>query len=395
MPFFKSKVSTTNILLFDIGSSSVNGFLIGAVPGKNPEILYSARSNLRLMDASSDKNPWRSVRGAMEEIVKNTKNAVKGAKPGRILAILSSPWFSSETRGAEVQRNLPFVITEKILDDVIDGEAQIFISKKERDLSLSKNELCLIESDPLAIRLNGYLVDDARGKKAEKLELALYVSAAKKEIIDGLNEIFHHFFGQVPILIGTAPLILFNVLKENLNCDDGYVLVHIGGEVTELSLIRNCILEKVETFPRGGNFIVRRIAAAFNMEIEDAASYLRANTNGEISPNQKQFEAVLDEAGKEWYNFLFKATEKLKSDTYLPQLMMFLGGASKISALKRAAESPELSAFTALGKPFNVRTLTPKDLENEIFPTSLDVKDPQLTLPLLLAIAASKNAPTK
>src|SRR3989344_2116784 len=347
MPFFKSKVSTTNILLFDIGSSSVNGFLIGAVPGKNPEILYSARSNLRLMDASSDKNPWRSVRGAMEEIVKNTKNAVKGAKPGRILAILSSPWFSSETRGAEVQRNLPFVITEKILDDVIDGEAQIFISKKEMDLSLSKNEL------------------------------------------------FHHFFGQVPILIGTAPLILFNVLKENLNCDDGYVLVHIGGEVTELSLIRNCILEKVETFPRGGNFIVRRIAAAFNMEIEDAASYLRANTNGEISPNQKQFEAVLDEAGKEWYNFLFKATEKLKSDTYLPQLMMFLGGASKISALKRAAESPELSAFTALGKPFNVRTLTPKDLENEIFPTSLDVKDPQLTLPLLLAIAASKNAPTK
>src|SRR3989344_5671271 len=311
MPFFKSKVSTTNILLFDIGSSSVNGFLIGAVPGKNPEILYSARSNLRLMDASSDKNPWRSVRGAMEEIVKNTKNAVKGAKPGRILAILSSQWFSSETRGAEVQRNLPFVITEKMLDDVIDGEAQIFISKKERDLSLSKNELCLIESDPLAIRLNGYLVDDARGKKAEKLELALYVSAA------------------------------------------------------------------------------------FNMEIEDAASYLRANTNGEISPNQKQFEAVLDEAGKEWYNFLFKATEKLKSDTYLPQLMMFLGGASKISALKRAAESPELSAFTALGKPFNVRTLTPKDLENEIFPTSLDVKDPQLTLPLLLAIAASKNAPTK
>src|SRR3989344_8548071 len=147
MPFFKSKVSTTNILLFDIGSSSVNGFLIGAVPGKNPEILYSSRSNLRLMDESGDKNPWRSVRGAVEEIVKNTKNAVKGAKPRRVLAVLSSPWFSSQTREAEVQRDVPFVITEKILGDVIDGEVQIFISKKERDFSMTKGELCLIESD--------------------------------------------------------------------------------------------------------------------------------------------------------------------------------------------------------------------------------------------------------
>src|SRR6185436_7890961 len=113
-------------LVFDVGSSSVGGALFSAGEGGNPHIVASARE-LLVLEENIDADRFLDLTlKSLEKVA--AVLASKGA-PRRVFVILSSPWYSSQTRIIKMKKDEPFVFTNELADELIKKEREIF--KKE------------------------------------------------------------------------------------------------------------------------------------------------------------------------------------------------------------------------------------------------------------------------
>ncbi len=386
------KKNKRHIVMFDIRTSSIGAFAFKKESGKLPEVLAFSKIPLRLLDAPGSSSMENSVLKTFEDTSKALTSSFKDVIPDMIFVVLSSPWFQSQTRSVKISRESPFIVTQKFLDDIIRDETDLFIKRSEETFSSRADQLEVLECAIMKITLNGYRVTEPIKKNAREMTMSLYLSASRREFIELIRESLIHNFGPVKIELKSEPLALFQILKDMIDCEEGFLTIDVGGEMTEVSLVRNCVIEGVGTFNKGGNFIIRRVASSLSTGLEEALSFIKSKSRGDLKEDiDQKISKILEIAGNEWRDGLVEALKIIGKSNTLPQNLVLTGGASGIEMLKQKSQSAELTPLTILGKPFNVIVFMPQDLESRINPGALDKKDTQLTLPLLLATDLIKN----
>lgn len=391
--FFSRPKETKNILVFDIGSSSVNSFLVRSSKDAGPELLANTRVTLPLLDNLDLEHLERHTRKAVREISEHFRKDFSKTPPDLIFAVISAPWYFCETKIVKLARREPFIISEELVSSLVADELELFKPRAQEKFSMLAEEIEILESEAMRFTVNGYHLKSPFGKKTTQLELALYASAARKNFLSTLREIWRHFFGEISVEVGSEPLALFRVLSEMVNPQEGFVLVDVGGEITEVYLVRGGVLENVIAFNWGGNLMIRRLASLLKVDLGEALSIFKTKVRGELNPAlDEKIVPALKGVCSQWQGFLAESLSGLGKNEPLPQTLLLLGGAAGSEALKSCATAQELASFTILGKPFNVLTFIPENLEGRIQVRGLDRKDPQMTLPLLLVLSASNYA---
>src|SRR3989337_292077 len=110
-----------------------------------------------------------------------------------------------------------------------------------------------------------------------------------------------------------------------VNPKDGYLVVDVGGEVTEIYLIRDGILEDTKSFVWGANLVIRRVASSLNIGLSEALSFFAAQSEGDVkdSTDEKLSSAALGVCS-EWQSFLAESLSELGRDQPLPQTLVIL-----------------------------------------------------------------------
>ena len=388
--FFSSK-HPKEILVLDIGTASVNAILARHAAETGLEVITSSRLGLKLLENPDFKSMWRYVKEALAGIFSAFRKDGARVRPDFIFVVFSSPWYLSQTRIIRLERPQAFTVNSKLLEEMISEELRLFTQKSQEKFQLSSEGIYILEHDVMKAALNGYPVRQAVGKKARELELCLFMSLSRRELMEELRNILEHWFGRCPVKISSSSLELFRILSERLDAQEGFLLADVGGEITEISLVHGRIIEEVLTFARGGHFIVRNLASNLGIGLEEAFALLRSKTRGELKDSlDKKVTAVLEAVGKEWFRLFAQAVSELGRARPLPQNLVLVGGAAGLEVLKKFSGSEELSQFTILGRPFSVITLLPENLDSGFKFGNIDRKDPQMTLPLLLSLAAEK-----
>ncbi|MBI4059680.1 hypothetical protein HY406_01295 [Candidatus Giovannonibacteria bacterium] len=393
MALFSSSQNLKNILVIDVGTASVNALWVRAARSSQPEIVFSSRAGLRLLENPDFRSMWRYVKEALLGVIAALKREQKRIPFDLVFVVFSSPWYVSQTRIVKMERLEPFTVSQKLFDDMISEELELFRARSQEKFALSSENISVMERAIMKTSLNGYPVPGPLKKKTRQLELALYASLARKELLEDLENFLEQQFGRVGVKMNSSPLAFFGVLKDMVGPEEGFLLVDIGGEITEISLIQHGIIEEVLTFARGGHFIVRRLASSLGVGLEEALSLLKSKSRGDLKNSLDQkISKVLEEGGEEWFRLFFEALGDLGKSRPLPQTLVLVGGASGLEVLRKQTESDKLSRFTILGLPFKVLFFLPENIEDRIKTGAVDRKDPQMTLPLLLVLAASKYA---
>ena len=394
MKFFRTHhlERAKHILVVDIGTATVNAFLVRQNPHRPPEVLSTKRFNLGLAENPDFLRMWRQVKGALRELASFLKSTSEGAHVDMVFTVLSSPWYASQTRLVHMEPKKEFFTTEEILRKLVREEQDLFEKKMQARFALPQGSLAPLEGDIMKSALNGYHVRSPLKKKARFLDLAVYVSFVRKEVLEDIFEIFRQAWRQADMRVCSGPLMLFRALQGALNFEEGFILLDVGGEITEIFLIRKFMIESMATFLRGGNSLIRRLAARLNMPFAEAAGLLKLQGRQDGKESlKKTLSQALEEGTKEWAEFFSEALGELSPNGYLPATLVFLGGGAGIDALKTATESERFSRFNALGKPFRTVTILPENLRQNLEGSAIDRKDPQMTLPLLFVLSASEN----
>ncbi len=316
------------IAVFDIAGSSIGGILFFHHHGKLPEILATSRFSTDFFPEVEFKKIERSLHKTFERNIAHLKKFLpkERKKPDLAVIVFSSPYYVSQTKIIRLSKKEPFEITEKLIKNILNEEAKTFGEK-------IGNNAESFEIESMGYKLDDCPVANPFKKQSRKFEAAIYFGFGIKAIKNKLEECISHSFGDdVPVRFQSFPLATFNALKDLIDISGGLLLIDVGGEITDLVMIKKGIVEEVVSFPLGENFLTRRIASAFGFSLEESFSLLKQYGRGELhSEANAKTRKILESAGQKWCELFNQAINESPEFSSASQNRIILGGTAALA----------------------------------------------------------------
>jgi len=350
MTFFSKTSKSKVVAVIDITSSSVGGALVESNEGCPITILVVPKSPVNFLFDVNLEASLRCTADALRLTAKKLKNLYSG-KIDEVLCVFSSPWFASKTKIITAAREKPFEIKNDFFSRLIEEEEKNFISPGTD----------YIEREVIKIELNGYHVKNPAGKNARSVKSYIYLSAGVEKMMKLAEEEIGKIFIHTPLKFATSSLVAFKVLNDIISNREGFLIIDIGGETTEINLIRGNVLEMSASFSKGTNLLFRKAAASLNTFLKEASSVVKAYSRGHrtLESSDKIAPVIKDSVG-EWRDYLKKSLAAMARSMLLPQNVFVIGDDPVCKFFSSCLESEDFSEFTILRKPFVAQKINPE-----------------------------------
>lgn len=367
------------IAILDIGSASVGGALVSLSENSSPEVLVSFREDMIFQQDLNLERFTSSMLVALGRVLVKLEKSGEG-KPRTFFCVLSSPWYKSETKIIDLKKDKSFVVTRKILDDLIDKEVVSF-RNEIKGYGKIKGDIKIIDIQNIQVKLNGYETNNPQGKYAEDIKIALFIGLGSKKILEMIEDKISRNFNLSEIKFSTFSLSVFSVLRDIFTDMKDFLFLDMTGEMTDIALIKDGILLETSSFSMGRNFILRRIASNTNSSLQEAESLLNMLSTDKIDKiTRTRMESILNEARKEWLVLFTQSITSLSKKVPVPNTIFFIADLEIKSWLAESLKRKELEKFTMTNEIFNLKFLDKKIFEKLCLFKKKVNKDPFIIL---------------
>jgi hypothetical protein len=318
MGLFSKKEKRELMAVFDVGSSGVGGALFWKDGASSPEIIFSVREDIPFQESFDFSRFLLLTLKALENVAKKISLSGLGA-PKKIYCVLASPWYTSQTRTIALEKNNEFIFTSKLADSLIKKEVSRFQEEHMEKYATLGKEMRLIEFKNMKTSLNGYVMENPLDKRAKKLEMVFFLSMSPEYILRKMEEIIGRHLRLRDIVFSSFVFASFTVSRDMFIQRENFMLIDIGSEVTDISMIKKEILKEAISFPYGKNFILRKLTDILGKTPDQAESlfalYKENHAEKKLSDNIDKALAVI---GAEWLKKFQEALVKLSNDISIP-----------------------------------------------------------------------------
>lgn len=362
MGIFSHKKKDELVLVFDIGSSSVGACFFLVRENKVPNIIHSTRESIVVLENLTIDEFLKNTLKALKIVV--ARMCLKGiGKPDRVFCVLSSPWFHSEHRIIKYSQDEDFVFTDKLVNGLIDKEVSSLIEKYNQN-SQPEN-VVPIEMKTMNVLLNDYEVDKPHDKQAKNLTLNIMFSLTEKDFLDKVEEEIQKHFIYKNIKFSSFLVSSFVVARDMFTNYDKFLLINIGGEVTELSLIKNKIIKSNLSMPIGCNFAMRTLAKELNVSIKEAYNYFLLYKDSHASHVfEQKVEDVFLKLKNEWLKQFQESINNLSTDISLPSVVFITVDQALVSFFSEIIKEDKLNQLLLTEDKFKIVFLTEEALSH-------------------------------
>lgn len=352
--FSKSKKKDELVLVFDIGSSSVGGALVLIQESGAPKILYAIREAVILEKELNIDNFLDLTLRSLKIVVAKLCKQGKG-KPKRAFCVLSSPWFHSETRDVKLEKNSPFIFNAKLADSLIEKEVSALIEEYSKKHTESSGKIIPIEMKTMSVVLNGYEVNEPNNKKAQNLDMSIFFSMSEENFTKKVEEIIGQHFHFDSVKFSSFVMASFVVARDMFINQDKFLLINIGGEITDIYMVKKSIVKNSVSFPLGCNFLIRGLAKDLDIHLDEANSFLQAYKDKHISESAHQ--KLIDSIKKlkdEWLKSFQDSLNILSHDISIPATIFITVDQNLAPFFSEIIQEEQLNQYTLTESKFRI-----------------------------------------
>ncbi|MEI6316635.1 MAG: hypothetical protein WCO65_02845 [bacterium] len=341
-----------SVLLIDIGSASVTCAL-AIFENNKPTIIASESSRIAILSNLTylqfEKEMQRALIVCLGKIVKQSRTSID-----YINVCLASPWYDSQVRTAKLMRNQTFVVSKNILDDMVRRELNAFEEEQIKAKKVATDVVRVIESQTIRARLNGYETHEPVGLSVKELEITMFLSIASEKTLASIETIISRVYAGT-IHFSTFLSTTYLVAREFFPHQESYMIMDIGGEITDVSFVKQNALQQSFSFPSGKNFILRRLSTGLQRTIPESqtlwALHNEAKTSG---PVYEACNKILIEAKKEWQVAFQQALYTASRDLAVPDSILLSVDDDISFWFSDAIKNEQFHQNTLAGKEFKV-----------------------------------------
>lgn len=376
--FSKSKEKKELTIVFDVGSSSVGGAVFLIQKSGVPKIIYSIRESIPLED-SVDFDRLLSLTSKTLETVANKIDMMRLGAPKKVSCVLSSLWYVSQTRTIRLEKNTLFTFTLKLADSLIQKEVALFKEEhSNKDYNVTVQQ---IELKNMQTKLNGYVVSNPLGKKAKELEMTIFISMSPKQIIEKFEQAIGGYFHPSNLNFSSFAMTSFVIARDTFASQKDFLLVDIGGEVTDISLIKNNVLCESISFPMGKNFLLRGMAAKLKNSLSEAKSLVslyKDNHADEVT--EKRLKLVINKLRLEWLENFQESLSNLSDSVSVPSVIFMTADQDLADFFSETIKIEQANQYALTEQKFKVVLLGTKVLHGFAILEKNVVRDPSLII---------------
>lgn len=359
MGFLFSPKKEKIVAIFDIGSGSVGGALV-RMPSdgkKLPTIIKSTRTdivNRKEVDFNLFLDDMILALGFTSQSIYQSS---LGA-PDEIVCVLASPWYLSETRMIKMSKERSFTFTKKIVNDLLLKEIEMLNKDFQEKYKGVDSASEVIEHPIVGVSLNGYQVDDPLGKKTQSIEMNMIISLSPKICLDKITETLSKSFHSTPISFTSFMVASYISVRDRYMNHDSYLLLDIGGEVTDVGIIYKGILKESLSFPYGRKTLFRDISKTLNIELRDAVEIFSLYNKNTLSQKEKlKLLPVLESIKSTWNKSFKKCIDTLPRTLTLPNVIFLTIDDDVKDWFVEIVDSGDYIQSMVLNKRFTIVTL--------------------------------------
>ncbi|MFA6177591.1 MAG: cell division protein FtsA [Candidatus Paceibacterota bacterium] len=364
--FSKLKEKSELVLVFNIGSSSIEGALFEAQNSGTPKIIFSIKELIKIEEKVDINNFLLSTIKSLEIVVEKIYKAGLGA-PSHVFCVLSSPWCVSQTRIINLKKNTPFIFTEKLADELIQKEIKLLEEENALEFGNYKNKVRMIELKNIKITLNGYETSESLNKKIKELEMNIFISMSGEQILKEIEDTIGKYFHFKQIKFVSFLLSFFTTVRDIYKKQENFLLLEIGGEVTDISMVKKDIMRESASFPLGCNFLTRGVALDLNCSLSEAESFISLFKDGHAEEAiAKKLTIILNKLRTEWLNKFQDSLANLSNDISIPSTIYIVIDKDLVDFFSETIKTEQFSQYTLTESKFEIIFLNSKILEGNV-----------------------------
>ncbi len=317
--FFSNKKGERNIvLILDIQSSVVRGSLVIVSKTEQPRVIFTHSADINFRSGDSDSLLIKATLDKIRETIQFAQRFLHHKesviqytgirkKITAIHYVLSSPWIVSEAKVLSKKFDKETEITQKYVCDLIAED-------REKMASSTTEPLQVIEQKIFDVRLNNYSICDWEGKMTKVLDVSFTVSVAGKRMVENFIDQCLHIVRSNRIHFHSSLLLQYIGIEKILEPGQNYCLIHVHGDETDVSIVKQKACIFFGSFSIGVRTIVGKISQLSNLGEQTADSLITLYTGGKLEDDQntKNIESI-STVSKEWFS-------KLKEILMVPKL---------------------------------------------------------------------------
>lgn len=340
--------------VFHIGSSSVCGALFLMRKSGIPKIIFSVKEPISPLGELDAANLLSLSTKALDVVAGEIAASGLGA-PKKIFCVLSSPWYVSENRIIRLEKNTPFVFNAKLADSLIEKEIKFFTDEHEERFAESGARVRPIELKNIQTILNGYEARDPCNQKAKELEMTLFISMGEEAVLSGIEDIAQKHFHQKEIKFSSFLMAVFTVVRDMYVHQEDFLLVDIGGEVTDISMVKRNLLRASASYPLGSNFLIRNLASSLHTDFKEAKSLFSLYKDGHAEAKaMERVEPTINKLKTEWLKKFQDSLSNLSSDISIPAAIFLTVDKDFANFFAEVIKTEQFNQYTLTESKFQV-----------------------------------------
>ena len=341
-------------MVFDVGSSSVGGSVFMMTSSGAPRIMCSVREPIELRN---DLNLDQFLELTLKTLRDVTgKICMKGlGKPEKVFCVISSPWYASQTRSIHLERNTSFVFNEKLAKSLIDKETKLFEEEHVLKYGEGDHKIRTIEVKTMETVLNGYHTKNPFGQKAEALDMTVFISMSQDSFLKEIEKNINRHFHVEKIFFSSFVMSSFMVARDMFVSQENFLLINIGGEVTDISMIKKDTLRESISFPMGRNFIIRGVSDGLNCTIAEARSFISLYKDGHMAESLlRKIDPIMTAIKNEWLKNFQTTLSRITRDISVPATIFITVEQDLADFFSQIIRTEQFNQYTLTESKFRV-----------------------------------------
>lgn len=320
-----SKTEHDSAIILDIGSASVS---LAYVTYKRdiPEILYAQRHNTSLSSFTDFDSFLKHILEASNSLFSHLARNSKYNSPERIFCYLPTLLHFSQVRHIHKKFIENKIITENIIKHIVSGEIDKF-KKSDNFLAdnFNGNKSIILEQKTTNIVLNGYPVSNPYKKKANELNLSVFISYTSEKILNSIASVVQNVFHRDDIEFHTGTIALFDVLRSVFASYKHFIALNLTGEAAELLVIQDDEIEHIITYPFGYRTFIKQMAKNLSTTLDDAKTIIKLYAEGSNYKINNRIEEAIRLSKNEWKEHLAISLKKHKISENISNNIIIIG----------------------------------------------------------------------
>lgn len=202
-------------------------------------------------------------------------------------------------------------------------------AKKEiaKNFSLSSgilpSDIQWISLEIIESKIDGYFVRSLEGYEGKKLEFRILAVFIPKYYLERIEDILKNLNFGISSIIHIA-----EGLKDVYNKEEG-IFLDIGGDYTQIFIVKCGILEKIAEFSAGGRLFSKRLSEGLLLDEQNARILKERYAENSLRlDTKKRIKEILIPAKNFWYENFKNEIQKINLKELLPSTVFLFGGGS-------------------------------------------------------------------